>query len=291
MTSESPSHGLHLAPQMTSSESCFSLLTAWIDCCVSTHNACSVSEPALLPTGVIDIGDQAEQPIRLFLGQGSIDCCIALSHCWANQGIVSTTLATLEDRKRNIPWESLFQDAVIIARKLRVRFIWIDSLCNIQDDSEDREIESEKLGSIYENSYLTISATASAHGNHVGCFGLRPSENVSSNEITRHREDGQPITIRVRKVSWERHHAIIQHSDLLLVNPCSRVPGQFKNDFSRHASSTTPLPNLFGSAKLYSRTNAPGLGPIYKSLLPIGSLIVSSNSSPRARTCQYSVIV
>lgn len=186
-------------------------MTAWIDCCLTTHNVCSISEPALLPTRVIDIGDQAEQPIRLFLGQGSKDRYIALSHCWGNQRIITTTLATLEDRKRNIPWESLsktFQDAVIIARKLRVRFIWIDSLCIIQDDNEDWEVESGKMGLIYENSYLTISATASAHGNHVGCLGLRPSEKISSNEIKRHREDGQPITVRVRKVPWDRHEAI-----------------------------------------------------------------------------------
>lgn len=164
-----------------------------------------------MPTRVIDVGDQAEQPIRLLLGQGGKDRYIALSHCWGNQRIITTTLATLEDRKRNIPWESLsktFQDAVFIARKLRIRFMWIDSLCIIQDDSEDWEAESGKLGSIYENSYLTISAAASAHGNHVGCLGLRPRETVSSNEIRRHHEDGQPITVRVRKVPWDRHNAI-----------------------------------------------------------------------------------
>lgn len=67
---------------------------------------------------------------------------------------------------------------------------------------------NRETGIDYENSYLAISATASAHGNHVGCLALRPSENVSSNEITRHREDGQPITVRVRKVPWDRHHEI-----------------------------------------------------------------------------------
>lgn len=139
--------------------------------CLQCLQAC------LLPTRVIDLGDQAEKPIRLFLGQGSKDHYIALSHCWGNQRIITTILATLEDRKRNIPWESLsktFQDAVIIARKLRVRFMWIDSLRIIQADSGDWGAESGKLGLIYENSYLNLSAAASAHGNHVGCLSLRP---------------------------------------------------------------------------------------------------------------------
>lgn len=156
------------------------------------------------------MGDHAEQPIALLLGQGGKERYITLSHCWGNQRIITTTSATIEDRKRNIPWESLsktFQDAVFIARKLRILLLWIDSLCIIQDDNEDWEVESGKLGSIYENSYLTISAAASAHGNHVGCLNLR-RETVTSNKIRRHHQDGQQITVRVRKVPWDRHQAI-----------------------------------------------------------------------------------
>lgn len=204
----SPTNDLATNPN---SESCFSFLTAWIKCCLNTHNVCSVSDPALLPTRVIDVGDHAGQPIRLLLGQGDKDRYIALSHCWGNQRIITTTSATLEDRKRNIPRESLsktFQDAVFIAPKLRIRFIWIDSLSIIQDENEGWKVESGKLGSIYENSYLTISAATSAHGNHVGCLNLRPRETVTSNEIRRHHQDGQLITVKVRKVSWDRHQTI-----------------------------------------------------------------------------------
>jgi hypothetical protein len=58
---------------------------------------------------------------------------------------------------------------VSIARYLEVRYIWIDSLCIIQDDKFDWEREASKMAEIYTNSYLTIGATFSADHSG-GCF-------------------------------------------------------------------------------------------------------------------------
>lgn len=53
-----------------------------------------------------------------------------------------------------------FQDAVTVTRKLHIRYLWIDSLCIIQDDNEDWERESSRMASIYQNAHVTIAATA-----------------------------------------------------------------------------------------------------------------------------------
>jgi hypothetical protein len=45
-----------------------------------------------------------------------------------------------------------------------MRYIWIDSLCIVQDSVRDWEHESSKMGGIYESSYVTISATNSGDG-------------------------------------------------------------------------------------------------------------------------------
>jgi hypothetical protein len=58
----------------------------------------------------------------------------------------------------------LFQDAIIITRQLGLRYLWIDSLCIIQDSLRDWETEAAKMASIYQNSYVTISATNSGDG-------------------------------------------------------------------------------------------------------------------------------
>jgi hypothetical protein len=54
-----------------------------------------------------------------------------------------------------------FRDAVKITHRVGKRFLWIDSLAIIQDDTKDWEFEAAQMAAIYENSFLTIAATTS----------------------------------------------------------------------------------------------------------------------------------
>lgn len=55
---------------------------------------------------------------------------------------------------------TLFKDAILFfARKLGIRYLWIDALCILQDDSKDWERESAVMAEVYSNPYLTIAAT------------------------------------------------------------------------------------------------------------------------------------
>lgn len=103
---------------------------------------------------------------------------IALSHCWGNPStsrIPTTTIATLSERKSTIPLSSLtktFQDAIAVTQKLGIRYIWIDSLCIIQDSQSDWQNEVTKMCDVYRNAHLTIAATDAANGSE-GCFRTR----------------------------------------------------------------------------------------------------------------------
>ncbi|KAK8066653.1 HET-domain-containing protein [Apiospora hydei] len=96
----------------------------------------------------------------------------ALSHCWG-QGLRCTlTKANLEDMKAGVPWKELpktFQDAIRFCLRLDLHYLWIDSLCIIQDDPGDWQVESAKMADIYQNSYITLAATAAASGD-IGMF-------------------------------------------------------------------------------------------------------------------------
>lgn len=65
-----------------------------------------------------------------------------------------------------------FQDAIAITRNLGIKFLWIDSLCIIQDSSEDWARESAQMGRIYRDATITIFAEH-ADGDDGGCFSLR----------------------------------------------------------------------------------------------------------------------
>jgi hypothetical protein len=62
-----------------------------------------------------------------------------------------------------------FQDAVLFVRQHGVRYLWIDSLCIIQDSPEDWAFESARMGDVYKHAICNIAATAAADGS-VGCF-------------------------------------------------------------------------------------------------------------------------
>jgi hypothetical protein len=86
---------------------------------------------------------------------------------WGKTQIITTTASTLAERMEGIAMESLsniFRDAVEVARQMNVRYLWIDSLCIIQNDLVDWEKESAKMGSYYSNALFNIAAVSSTDG-------------------------------------------------------------------------------------------------------------------------------
>jgi len=57
---------------------------------------------------------------------------------------------------------AVLSDAITLAEKLKILYIWIDLLCIVQDDPYDWTRESSSIAGIYANGYLTIAAASSA---------------------------------------------------------------------------------------------------------------------------------
>jgi hypothetical protein len=64
------------------------------------------------------------------------------------------------------------RDAILATRKLGISYLWIDSLCIIQDSHTDWTSESVKMRQIYRNSWLNLAA-AMAKDSIEGLFVLR----------------------------------------------------------------------------------------------------------------------
>lgn len=65
-------------------------------------------------------------------------------------------------RKIPTPLPQTFADAVTATRVLGIRYLWIDSLCIIQDSPEDWSEQAPCMAGIYGNAHLTISADAAS---------------------------------------------------------------------------------------------------------------------------------
>lgn len=78
-----------------------------------------------------------------------------------------TTRENEHNMLRGVPFENLektFQDAIMICFRLKIRYIWIDTLCILQGDIDDWEHEAMNMGSIYSSCVLNIVAADSPDG-------------------------------------------------------------------------------------------------------------------------------
>ncbi|KAH7085209.1 heterokaryon incompatibility protein-domain-containing protein [Paraphoma chrysanthemicola] len=169
----------------TDTEQIFSLARKWLNQCQSCHSECqNVSrDKSFVPTRLLDISTGLEgtvTSIRLCVTSNMSDKekkveYLALSHCWG--GVATTTLkmSTLAAFQTSIALSSLpqnFMDAAIIAVKLGFRYLWIDSLCIIQDSPLDKAREIPTMGSVYGCAAITIAALG-AKNSYGGCFSTR----------------------------------------------------------------------------------------------------------------------
>lgn len=146
---------------------------------------------------MLDLGDSTDTSIRLLQTQNEEAEYICLSHCWGRSELFQTRRETLHQRNHGIEWTDLpktFQDAVKVTRSLGIQYLWIDSLCIIQNDDNDWRQESAQMHIIYRDSYLTIAASKS-NGPNGGLFAVS-----SPNYMLREwRVDSQTVCIRTRR--------------------------------------------------------------------------------------------
>jgi hypothetical protein len=147
-------------------------LRQWLQQCQSSHakcqrRLCGSELPQFscmpLPTRCIE---KVSGTYYLRETSGQDGLYIALSHRWTEAtGLCCLTAGNLEDRTAGRSFESItrvFQDAIDVAEQLGIRYVWIDSLCIIQegDGMKDWMTESEKMADYYQQAYLTIFATS-----------------------------------------------------------------------------------------------------------------------------------
>lgn len=164
---------LHLDP---ASDASFDLYRSWLRICIESHKTCAGGEPATLPTRLLEVRTEEGKPsLRIVQLKGARGRYAALSHCWGAFGGLQTTKSTVDDYMKSINASELSKtvhDAILIARGLKLNYLWVDTLCIIQDDESDWRSESLKMDSVYRQAHITIAASGAKDGRD-GCFFSR----------------------------------------------------------------------------------------------------------------------
>ena len=161
-----------------------SLLQSWVALCEKSHKRCQSSghrftgdprweQPSLR---VIDVVEKKLCRIRPENSRYA-----ALSYVWgapSNFMCTKETISSLLCSKGLLPVMSkipqTIQDAIELVERLGERYLWVDQLCIIQDDRDDRNNIISAMAGIYSSAFVTIIA-ASGSDSNTGLPGVRPS--------------------------------------------------------------------------------------------------------------------
>ena len=153
------------------------ILKTWLGECREHHETCSSSPRGQggmkLPTRILDLTGSLDSPskpedVQLRLRETSSDEVgeyVALSYCWGEdpQNHFKTTRQNLQQRIDGIDFGDIpltQREAILATLRLGVRYLWVDSLCILQDSTEDWEREAATMGDVYSNALVTLGATS-----------------------------------------------------------------------------------------------------------------------------------
>ena len=200
-----------MLPEKTHLEESLGIVKRWLQSCEERHALCG-QENGCIPMRLLDVGvgeGESGEMVRLVMtdgwgGSSALPRYACLSHCWgAKKPNNMTKRETLMDNMRGIPFEELprtFQDAVSVTRALGIDYLWIDSLCIVQDDEGDWAAHVEVMANVYQNAYITLAAGASEDSE--GGF-FRTADKIyadpKSIEVPLHRRGSVKATIYLRQ--------------------------------------------------------------------------------------------
>ncbi|PQE07998.1 heterokaryon incompatibility protein [Rutstroemia sp. NJR-2017a BVV2] len=162
----------------------------WFLSCRACHQSCGwlIEEPKWAPTRLLDIGNVGDSQWKLHISaEEALNApnYMTLSHCWGSSNLIKLTRLSFSDFLCGKPITELpttFRDAITVARRFSIRYIWIDSLCIIQDSPEDWRKESSRMHKVYAHSVCNIVA-ADSRGPEDGLFRTRDAAHVQVFEL------------------------------------------------------------------------------------------------------------
>ncbi|KAJ3463423.1 hypothetical protein MRS44_008209 [Fusarium solani] len=170
----------------TGSTDSLNFLKDCLEKCRTEHQSCpsTSSGVAWVPTRLIQVEQDGLRLVESFETTIS-EPFVSLSHCWGGAEILKLTTGNINTLKDDIPFLELpetFQDAIRVVRSLGIRYIWIDSLCIIQNSDQDWQKEASTMLEVYKYALFNIAATASTNS-FGGLFQERDPHLVQSEVV------------------------------------------------------------------------------------------------------------
>ncbi|CVL07819.1 uncharacterized protein FMAN_09775 [Fusarium mangiferae] len=148
------------------SDTTLNTIKGWISQCLDGHSKCRLRKQHTLdksvPTRLVDVHDSQSKMWSLIeTGDHDQDYTkyIALSHRWLDHTpqLLQSTYPHLRKGQSDDTVPPSYQDVFVLCRALGVRYVWIDSLCILQDSDADFYREAGTMANVYMNAICTLS--------------------------------------------------------------------------------------------------------------------------------------
>lgn len=158
----------------TGSEESFMLARRWIDHCSKTHENCKKRSYSIrrVPRRLLDVSrvvDKTNGVVYLANSTGRVlDGSemlqyVTLSHRWNPTYNCFTFASNIDEHETQgiemAKMPKTFAEACVTVKKLGLNYLWIDSLCIIQDSDADKALEIPNMADYYQNAELNLSAS------------------------------------------------------------------------------------------------------------------------------------
>jgi len=163
---------MSLAPSIRSHTS-FETARKWVNQCLGHHELCRrKNHKGNIPKRLMCVEqDRGTMELSAHISYGgSLPAdtqYLSVSHCWGLEKFVTTTRERLPFFEKSIPIDKLpstFQDALVATIELGYHYVWIDSLCIVQDDLEDWLTEASKMADVYRHAVCNLSIAGFSNG-------------------------------------------------------------------------------------------------------------------------------
>jgi hypothetical protein len=132
----------------------------WLTSCVQKHQKCREVEDVFVPPRLLRV-TCAQDEVHLV----SMDVTMpvpyaALSYCWGGDQLSKTVKSNVEIVSRatkGLP--QTIRDAVLVTRQLKLEYLWVDSMCIIQDSADDKDALINQMHKVFACAQVTIAAS------------------------------------------------------------------------------------------------------------------------------------
>ncbi|KAI9150532.1 Heterokaryon incompatibility protein [Paramyrothecium foliicola] len=163
------------------------LVRKWIHRCDTTHQrSCTRQyDLQLLPTATLSFIDIENQCIATPASEVRY---VALSYVWGTKSVVRALKSNIADLRRQWAFVSdqyqlprTVKDAIALCSYLDIRYLWVDSVCIVQDDPELQREQLLAMAAVYGKAYFTIAAVQPEHA-HAGIARVGHADGACSSQ-------------------------------------------------------------------------------------------------------------